>query len=424
MLQLLGEADYSAKINMEDNIMSTENIRNLEAKTLAVFTELRFSEHSIRHMLVMARTLIRLHLEQGEEFFNRDIAEKYVKHQENRHRNREISKNTLSMYRSEVAHLIQIGATGTIAHKQGRQLLDLPDYFCQVLSDILANEEWSPKHRKHQYGHAQTFFRWLHLHGYDDLSCVDTQIVREYLIDCSARMVGYSLDNSRRALKKLFLFLSKDGDLSEEMSKLFLFRVPIERKIKPFMPQDEIAAVLNSINRSTARGKRDYAVILLAAVTGLRGIDIVELSLNSICWRSGEIKIIQEKTGNTLALPLTTDVGEAIGEYIMNARPQSESNHVFLSTRVPFGAMYRRTPNKILKAYCAKAGLSQQRSFHSLRRGVATSMVTSGVSVITVAQTLGHKTINPTKQYISLDSQNLKECALDLSGIQTGGAGL
>lgn len=203
-----------------------------------------------------------------------------------------------------------------------------------------------------------------------------------------------------------------------------MFRVPIERKIKPFMPQDEIAAVLNSIDRGSVRGKRDYAIILLAAVMGLRGVDIVELSLDSICWRSGEIKIIQEKMGNALALPLTADVGEAIAGYILSARPQSESNHVFLSTRVPFGAMYRRTPNKILKAYCAKAGLPQQRSFHSLRRGVATSMVTSGVSVITVAQTLGHKTINPTKQYISLDSQNLKECALDFSGIQVGGAGL
>jgi integrase len=208
------------------------------------------------------------------------------------------------------------------------------------------------------------------------------------------------------------------------MSKLFLFRVPVERKIKPFIPQDEIAVVLNSINRNTARGKRDYAIILLAAVTGLRGIDIVELSLNSICWRSGEIKIIQEKTGNALALPLTADVGEAIREYILNARPQSESNHVFLSTRIPFSAMHRRTPNKILKAYCAKVGLPQQRSFHSLRRGVATNMVTSGVSIVTVAQTLGHKTINPTKQYISLDSQNLKECALDFSRIQVGGVDL
>jgi site-specific recombinase XerD len=48
-------------------------------------------------------------------------------------------------------------------------------------------------------------------------------------------------------------------------------------------------------------------------------------------------------------------------------------------------------------------------------------MVTAGVSVITVAQALGHRAINSTKQYIALDSTHLKECALDFSGIQIVG---
>ena len=82
--------------------------------------------------------------------------------------------------------------------------------------------------------------------------------------------------------------------------------------------------------------------------------------------------------------------------------------------------MHPSTPTANLKNYCVKAGVPK-RGLHSLRRCVATNMVTSGVSVITVAQTLGHATIDPTKKYISLDSQNLKECALDLSGIQIGG---
>lgn len=401
--------------------MSKENIHDLESKTLDIFTELRYSRYSIKHMLVMARTIIRLHVEQGEEFFKRDIVENYINHQEIRYQNNEIGKSTFYMYRAAAAYMTQINDTGMIVKKKSNRFPVLPDGFNHVLTDILSNEEWSRKHRKHQYDHAQTFFRWLHSYEYNDLRHVDEHVVREYLIDCSARMVGYSLDNRRRALKQLFLFLSKDGVLSEPMSKLFLFRVAIEKKIKPFMPQDEIAAVLNFIDRSTARGKRDYAVILLAAVTGLRSIDIVELSLDCICWRNGEIRIIQEKTGSALALPLTADVGKSIEDYILNARPQSESNSVFLSTRVPFGAMYKTTPCKILKGYCIKLGLPPQRSFHSLRRGVATSMIISGVSVITVAQTLGHKTINPTKQYISLDSQNLKECALDFNGIRVGG---
>ena len=122
-----------------------------------------------------------------------------------------------------------------------------------------------------------------------------------------------------------------------------------------------------------------------------------------------------------MTLPLTTDVGEAIREYILNARPQSKSDKIFLNVKAPFSPMFRATINANFTNYRAKAGLTAVMGFHSLRRSVATNMVTSGVSVITVAQTLGHTSIDSTKQYISLDSQNLKECALDFNGIQGGG---
>ena len=153
----------------------------------------------------------------------------------------------------------------------------------------------------------------------------------------------------------------------------------------------------------------------------MRGIDIAELSKGSIDWRNGEIRIIQQKTGKVLALPLTTDVGEAVREYILNARPHSKSDKLFLCVQAPFGAIGRRVPGNALKKYRIKASLTANRPFHSLRRSLATNMVTSGVSVITVAQALGHTTIDSTKQYISLDSKNLKECALDFDGIRVGG---
>ena len=398
--------------------MIKESIRNLESRVFTAFTEQRYSESSIRKILVTTRTLMRRHISLGEEYFKADIADNYVKLQEKRYQNKEIGKGVFNAYKNTIGYLKQINETGTIIRKQNERIPSLPSYFEHMLSSLLANDEWSPKNRKHICNHSQTFFLWLFSWGHNDLSRVDEQVVRDYLADCSTRMVGYSLDNTRRALKKLFLFLSENGVLSEQMNKLFLFKVPIEKKIKHFMPQDEIAAVLDIINQNTARGKRDYALILLAAVTGLRSIDVTELKLNEIHWNNGEIKIIQEKTGSSLALPLTSDVGKAIEDYILNARPKSESDRVFLSTRVPFDEMHVRTPKKILQAYCTKAGLSTRWGFHALRRGIATSMITSGVSVITTAQVLGHKTIDPTKQYISLDSRNLKECALDFSGIE------
>lgn len=118
---------------------------------------------------------------------------------------------------------------------------------------------------------------------------------------------------------------------------------------------------------------------------------------------------------------MTTDVGEAVREYILNARPQSQSNKVFLNVKAPFSPILRTTITTNFTNYCIKACLPAAMGFHSLRRSVATNMVTSGISVITVAQALGHTSIDSTKQYISLDIQHLKECALDFNGIQVGG---
>jgi site-specific recombinase XerD len=399
----------------------TDNIRNLEGNARSVFAEHGFSEHTIVPMLFIIRAITRLHIEQGEERFNVDIADNYLKQHEKRYQNGKITRYGFHFYRNTIERLAQICDSGTIIIKRHTIRPELPEHFEHLLSRMFADEKWASKLGKHQYRHVRAFLQWLYSRGHTDLGGVDEKVVGEYLADCSIRMVGVSLYGTRAALKDLLLFVSEDGIIPESLNKLFLFRIPIEKKIKPFIPQEEIAAILNVIDRTTLRGKRDYAIILLAAVTGLRGIDIVNLTLDSIDWRNGEIKIVQQKTDKALALPLTTDTGKAIHEYILSARPHSQSDKVFLNSRAPFGAMHSSTLNINLGDYCVKAKLQRRHSFYSLRRSIATSMVVSGVSVITVAQALGQRTLDSTKQYISLDSKNLKECALDFRGIQIGG---
>ena len=195
----------------------------------------------------------------------------------------------------------------------------------------------------------------------------------------------------------------------------------------PATPQDELAAVLAQVDCNTARGKRNYAMILLGVVTGLRAVDVARLKLSNVDWIRGEITIVQAKTGKTLVLPLTTDVGEALKDYILHARPRGLADNVFLRNLAPnlpfkdscsIGNMY--------DVYRRKAGLAREafdgKCFHSLRRALGKNMVTAGVSVTDVAQVLGQEDIDSAKKYIALDSEHLKECALGLSGIEvTGG---
>lgn len=141
-----------------------------------------------------------------------------------------------------------------------------------------------------------------------------------------------------------------------------------------------------------------------------------------IDWINGEIRIVQSKTERTLALPLTTDVGEALQDYILYGRPESGLPFVFLRAKSPAVQLGRTLPYQAFNTYREKLGLSKC-SFHGLRRAVGTNMVVAGVPVTTVSQVLGHSGIDSTKQYISLDSVHLKKCALGLEGLlpESGG---
>jgi site-specific recombinase XerD len=398
------------------------SIHEIESKARTIFEEHGYSEQTTREMLQIVRAIVRLHHEQGKDRFECTIVNDFINRQETRFQGGEIAYVTRCRYKKIAKHLLQIAITGTIITTPNRvERSRFSAEFENVLADILAHNEYNLKHRKRQHVFSIRFFNWLYSRGYCNLSHVNEHSVCEYLTDCSKRMGGSALDGERIKLKHLLVFLSPDGILPETMTKLFLFKIRKDTKIMPFMPQDDISAVLNVIDRSSAIGKRDYAMILLAAVTGLRCVDVCELSLGMLDWRNGEIRLIQEKTDNALALPLTTDVGESIRDYILNGRPDSDSDKIFLRAKAPFDEISKTVLGARLQKYCIEAGLAKQWTSHSLRRSVATNMVTSGVSVITTAQVLGHRSINSTKQYISLDSVHLKECALNFDGIPVGG---
>ncbi len=109
----------------------------------------------------------------------------------------------------------------------------------------------------------------------------------------------------------------------------------------------------------------------------------------------------------------------------MNGRPRTDYEQVFIRALPPFRPF--KDPcciNDQFRVYCRRAGISREawdgRGFHSLRRAAGKRMVTSGTSVNTVAQVMGHTSIDSTKKYIALDSEHLAECALDFSGIEVG----
>jgi len=266
------------------------------------------------------------------------------------------------------------------------------------------------------------YFAWLEDQGFHNLSGVDALHIQKFLLNCSESFSAGTVYDIRVYMKKLYAHLSSVGLSESDHNELLSFKVKREKRVYPALSKTDIAKLLGAIDRSTVKGKRDYAIMLLGTVLGLRACDVVALKLVDIDWLHGEIKIVQSKTSIPVALPLTQDVGEALMDYIFNARPNSAAQEIFLRINAPHTPLVAAvTLGEIYRDCCIAAGLPVSKRFHDLRRSLGTSMVSNGVSVYDVAQVFGDKSVESTQPYLSADMEHLKMCALPFCGIAPAG---
>ncbi len=162
-------------------------------------------------------------------------------------------------------------------------------------------------------------------------------------------------------------------------------------------------------------GKRDYAIIVLACTTGIRAGDIINIRISDIDWKNKEIVIIQGKNNSYLKLPLNDNICGALADYVLNGRPCTKSDKLFIRSLAPFqGFNSGVSINNILRRRAMNAGVTVggKNTIHGIRRMVATEMIKANQSVYTVSQILGHQSLKSTRQYIDLDVEGLRKCTL------------
>lgn len=192
------------------------------------------------------------------------------------------------------------------------------------------------------------------------------------------------------------------------------------RKLPTTYTEEEIKRIIESVERTSAIGKRDYLVILLAAEYGLRTGDIIKLRFENIDWDKNVISITQDKTGVPANYPLLVSVGNAIIDYVKNGRPETRETVIIVShMQSDKGApLSGPTIHSIVSKYMKRAEIkdwqNKKHGPHSLRHSTATNMLAQNVSLPTISAVLGHQNTETTKIYISLDEQKLKKCALSI----------
>ncbi|MDE2790501.1 MAG: tyrosine-type recombinase/integrase [Paracoccaceae bacterium] len=180
---------------------------------------------------------------------------------------------------------------------------------------------------------------------------------------------------------------------------------------------DQVNRVLASIDRSTAVGRRDYAILLLFARLGLRLGEVAFLELDDIDWASGTLHL-RTKGGIRNTFPLSHEVGAAIADYLRHGRPRCSSRRVFLRVRPPIGG-FRSVSGigSVVRHVIERAGVdAPTRGAHQFRHGLATGMLRHGASLTEIGDILGHRHPDTTRIYTRVDLEALRTLALPWPG--------
>ena len=163
---------------------------------------------------------------------------------------------------------------------------------------------------------------------------------------------------------------------------------------------------------------RDKAICLLCLETGLRAIDICALKIRDVDWAIDCIHIIQAKTNELLDIPLMPSFGNAITDYLLKERPDSNSPYIFLQKNAPFepiithAACWKILHNVFREAEILKEG--RICGTRLTRHNAASRMLRKGIPLSTISAMLGHLDPNSVNIYLTTDVVNLAKCTLPL----------
>ena len=306
--------------------------------------------------------------------------------------------------------LIQRGAY----HKLNAEFKEVADA-CQISG---FSRNLKPQTVKGELSALSCFLLSMQEKGLEHLPEIGEEDALSFFTDSSGNV---SLSDGYR--KQISLALKEDlGKYSEDAKRIqsYLPKTRPRRKNIQYLQPEEVECmheVLDSEN-CTSLTLRNKAIAALLFFTGLRACDISALTLDEIDWENDEIQLVQDKTDVPLTLPLSAMVGNAIYDYIISERPESEDRHIFLGETRPHdpitaGAVFLIS-SKFYDAAAIRMEKGMRRGSHLFRYNAATTFISNGIARPVASAALGHEDPSSLDYYTFADIEHLRECSLSI----------
>ncbi len=258
--------------------------------------------------------------------------------------------------------------------------------------------------------------------GYQDLSELKVNDVTNFIKE--QYVYHFKPTTICAVLPGLKKFLSTDENGSKFVIELSV-HLPRKRNIIEIYDDNQISAMKTHIT-SGGETKRDTAICMLALETGLRAVDICNLKLHDLDWHKDCIHITQEKTGEIFNMPLRSSYGNAIADYILDERPDCNSEYLFVRAIAPFQKLEGHSSIwYIINRMEKRSGAKDEKKISGTRmtrHNTASHMLTAGIPMPDISAALGHRNPDSVSIYLTTDDENLASCTLPMPVVQKRGA--
>src|SRR6266702_6419998 len=298
-----------------------------------------------------------------------------------------------------------------------RELLTAP-YFIETSRRFedycVATKEYSNSTVGHYTKQSGYFMDYLAARGLHDFSGVSMDTINAYILTLS----GFSyktVEQNICSLRAFFRFLFGEGIIRTDFAlKMPMVKARKQTSIPSVWTKEELTKLTGAIDRASPKGKRDYAIILIACRLGLRCRDIKNLRLGDFHWAEKKLCFVQSKTRQPMELPLVSDVGWAVIDYLKYGRPKVDSDWVFVRHMAPFLPFSEgEYVEQVIVSYMEKAHirrLKKRRGMHSLRHTLASVLLEKETPLPVISDIIGDLDTNSTAVYLKVDMERLTQC--------------
>jgi integrase/recombinase XerD len=270
----------------------------------------------------------------------------------------------------------------------------------------------SPKTCQDRFRDVRRFLESVPIRRIADLESLKPKHLVSYITACSVAYEPASLRNVASSVRDFLRFAQQQGWTGPSLD-LAVPKIACGpwNDLPVYLSQQQLELLLGSWDRSTAEGQRDRAIGLCLARLGMRAGEVAGLVLEDLNWRQAILRINQSKNGSQAQLPLLSEVGQAIADYLRTGRPVCTHREVFLFGQ-PVRPMSAKAISHVVRRALCRCGIEVPRSgAHLLRHTLASHLVQNGASLKEVADLLRHRDLNSASVYAHVDLPNLRALA-------------